>query len=475
MSRAQSAAAVLLIWALIFLPGLGSTELKGEEGRRILPAIAMLEGGDWIVPSIGGEPYLRKPPLINWLIAASIQVTGSRSEWAARLPSVLAVLALALTIAGAGSALIGVETAFVAATILLTNIAIVEKGRLAEIEAVYTALSGIAIVLWLTFHGTNRSAWLTWTVPFLFLGLAMLAKGPLHLLFFYAIAGAVLHRAGNLRAFCSLPHLAGLLIMTGIFAAWAIPYFAITAKLGAAGVWSEQMRERAGGGDFELGSYLLNFPRAFGNFLPWLVFVPQWWQSRVTNPLFRPVRDATALCFIGLLLIPGVLPRYTLPLFAPASIVAALALQTAAPAWMRGWQCVVAWWSKRQLAQPRLAFATGCTIGVLMIGYAFLVIPRMNARASTRALGREISRAVPAGAELLAFDIGFQPALFYIPNRIRYVSDEDALPDTADHVLVRGTALGKLSEKWEQVSVEASFKDKADREYCVVSLARRRP
>jgi 4-amino-4-deoxy-L-arabinose transferase-like glycosyltransferase len=474
MSRAQSAAAVLLIWTLIFLPGLGSTELKGEEGRRILPAIAMIEAGDWIVPSIGGEPYLRKPPLINWLIAASIQITGSRSEWAARLPSVLAVLALALTIAGAGSALLGIDTAFVAATVVLTNIAIIEKGRLAEIEAVYTALSGIAIVLWLTFEGTKKSAWLTWTVPFVFLGLAMLAKGPLHLLFFYAIAGAVLHRAGRLRAFLSLPHLAGLLIMGGIFAAWAIPYFALTAKLGAADVWTEQMRERAGGGDFKLGSYLLNFPRAFGNFLPWLVFIPQWWQSRVANPFFRPVRDATAICFVGLLLIPGVLPRYTLPLFAPAGIVAALALQTAAPAWMRGWQRMVAWWSKRQPSQAWLAFATGCTIGVLMIGYAVLVIPRMNARASTRALGGEISRAIPASAEILAFDIGFQAALFYIPNRIRYVSDEDALPDTADHVLVRAATLRKLFEKWEKVSIKRSFKDKAGREYCVVSLARRR-
>ncbi len=42
---------VALIWAAIYLPALGSLEIKGEEGRRLLPAVAMLETGRWIVPS----------------------------------------------------------------------------------------------------------------------------------------------------------------------------------------------------------------------------------------------------------------------------------------------------------------------------------------------------------------------------------------------------------------------------------------
>ena len=78
------------LWAAIYLPGLGSTELKGEEGRRALPGITMLETGNWVVPYVGGRPFLRKPPLVNWLIAGSIKITGARNEWAVRLPSVLA-------------------------------------------------------------------------------------------------------------------------------------------------------------------------------------------------------------------------------------------------------------------------------------------------------------------------------------------------------------------------------------------------
>src|SRR5215216_291936 len=103
MTRLKALLIVCALWAAIYLPGLGSTELKGEEGRRILPAITMLETGNWLVPYVGGKPFLRKPPLMNWLIAISLKLTGSRSEWAARLPSVLAMLALAAVILAVGT------------------------------------------------------------------------------------------------------------------------------------------------------------------------------------------------------------------------------------------------------------------------------------------------------------------------------------------------------------------------------------
>src|SRR5688500_8800977 len=96
MSRAASLSIVILCWAAIYLPGLGSLEIKGEEGRRILPAVTMLDTGNYLVPQVGSEPYYRKPPLVNWLVAASFKLTGLRNEWTARLPSVLCVLAVAL-------------------------------------------------------------------------------------------------------------------------------------------------------------------------------------------------------------------------------------------------------------------------------------------------------------------------------------------------------------------------------------------
>src|SRR5437870_575536 len=67
MSRVSAFLVVLAVWAVVYLPALGSIAIKGEEGRRILPAIRMLETGNYIVPQVGSNPYFRKPPLVNWL------------------------------------------------------------------------------------------------------------------------------------------------------------------------------------------------------------------------------------------------------------------------------------------------------------------------------------------------------------------------------------------------------------------------
>src|SRR5688572_15546025 len=101
----------------------------------------MLETGNWLVPYVGGEPYLRKPPLVNWMIAGSIKLCGVRNEWSARLPSVLCVLALGLAMAGVMTPWLGARTAAAAALFAIANVAMIEKGRLAEIEAIYVALS----------------------------------------------------------------------------------------------------------------------------------------------------------------------------------------------------------------------------------------------------------------------------------------------------------------------------------------------
>src|SRR5204863_3033029 len=95
-SRLLAVAVVVVIWAVIYLPALGSIAIKGEEGRRILPAVRMLETGNYIVPQVGSNPYYRKPPLVNWLVVASFKFFGVRNEWTARLPSALSVLAVAI-------------------------------------------------------------------------------------------------------------------------------------------------------------------------------------------------------------------------------------------------------------------------------------------------------------------------------------------------------------------------------------------
>src|ERR1700724_1156606 len=106
-SRSGSLLIVSLVWAALYLPGLGSLAIKGEEGRRILPGITMIETGNYLVPQVGGETYFRKPPLINWLVAGSFKIFGMQNEWTARAPSIICVLLVAISFATVARASLG--------------------------------------------------------------------------------------------------------------------------------------------------------------------------------------------------------------------------------------------------------------------------------------------------------------------------------------------------------------------------------
>lgn len=462
MTRAQALFLIAVLWAAVFLPALGSTEIKGEEVRRIMPAVAMIESGNWLVPHFNGKPYLRKPPLVNWLIACAFKITGARNEWAARLPSVLAVLALALTIVAVGSGWLGVETALVAAIFSLTNISMIEKGRLAELEAVYISLYGIAITCWLSWRAEKRSPWLLWLVPGFFLGLGLLAKAPLHLLFFYAVAVPVLIRERDARELFRWPHLTGVALMLAIFAAWWLPYHASPEARGASGVMIEQMRERLGGGDFNFKAYLANFPRSLGNYLPWLIFMPLLWSrdalSRLSErdaAIVRAARWPVALCFFGLVLLNSqVLPRYSLPMLVPMSLLLALALR-----------------GKFGPARPlRWALCAGAAAMAGMLVFATLVVPRMNAVARTRPFARGIDEALPAGALLYVFNPGIQPAVFYIRSRIAYAYSPRDLSGDAAFVLVGEKDKKRVLKERPDAAVRAQFADKNKNRFFLLQL-----
>src|ERR1700746_1025987 len=270
-SRLAAVLVVLLVWAVIYLPALGSIAIKGKEGRRILPAIGMLQTGNYILPEVGGNPYFRKPPLVNWLVAASFKNFGVRTEWTARLPSALAVLAVAIAFVTVGRASLGPRGSIIAAMIWLTNIGIIEKGRLIEIEGLYVSLCGLAIIFWLSFFLQKKSPWLIWLPASAFLGLGLLTKGPTHLLFFYAIVLAVLAYWKDWRLLVHPAHFVGLVVMIGIAAAWAIPFGHSTTSRMAIDKWSGQYTGRLKGIDFKFSDWIQNVPRAVIYFLPWLL------------------------------------------------------------------------------------------------------------------------------------------------------------------------------------------------------------
>ncbi len=74
---------------------LGHSPLAMSEGHRAIPAWEMLDSGDWLVPTLFGQPYLRKPPGVQWAMALSSLIFG-RTEFAVRAVSAGAIVVGAL-------------------------------------------------------------------------------------------------------------------------------------------------------------------------------------------------------------------------------------------------------------------------------------------------------------------------------------------------------------------------------------------
>jgi len=447
-SRLRATFVVFLVWAVIYLPALGSIAIKGEEGRRILPAIRMLESGDYVVPQVGSNPYFRKPPLVNWLVAASFRFFGVRNEWTARLPSAIAVLAVAIAFVTVARASLDPKGSTIAALIWMTNIGIIEKGRLIEIEGLYVSLCGLAIIFWLSFWAQEKSPWLIWVPASLFLGLGLLAKGPTHLIFFYAIVLAILWHTKDWRLLFHPAHFAAIAIMLGISAAWAIPFLHRTTTELAVPKWSGQFTGRLKGVDFKFVSWIQNIPRALIYFLPWVLLFPfvrfSKFRDAAQQRLARAIAWGIAVPFLAVNLVPGAVPRYSMPVLVPGSWLLAMSYVENALQWPQGMAM------RNNRAWTRIvAVFVGFGLVIGAVGYPLTAVILRN-RQQIKKAAAEINTLVPASETLYAVDPDYQPVFFYLKAPLEYVSHIRDLPPNAHYFLAEtdNEAEAAATQKW---------------------------
>lgn len=425
---------VLLIWAMVYLPGLGSLEIKGEEGRRILPAVTMLQTGNFLVPYVGSEPYFRKPPLVNWIVAASFAFTGLRNEWTARLPSALAILAVAIAFLFVARRALGPVASLLAALVWLINLGTIEKGRLIEIDALYISLTALAFIWWASAYHENKSGLRLWLVPAVFLGLGMLAKGPLpHLLFFYGPVIALLAADRRLRLLATREHVLALAVMFGIFAAWALPALFVSESQRVARIWSRQFSGRVSGVGFQLGSWLTNIPRSFVCLLPWLPLAALCFPASEKMTRNRALLIGITVPFLIVILLPASLPRFATPALGPAAwwfgdLLSQKELRW--PTWL-GAKVFTRW------LRDRIVIAITALACLGMLVYGFLIVPRIQQRDKVRKHARQIDAIVPPNVPVYAVNPHYQPYLFYVRSPIRYASSIDELPPDTQFFLVQ--------------------------------------
>lgn len=88
-ARAQ----LLLLAALCvctFVVNAGALQPNIMESRNLTTAREMLQKGNWLLPTMNGEPRLEKPPLPTWATALALKAFGEEDPGPLRLPAALA-------------------------------------------------------------------------------------------------------------------------------------------------------------------------------------------------------------------------------------------------------------------------------------------------------------------------------------------------------------------------------------------------
>ncbi|MCH7791809.1 MAG: phospholipid carrier-dependent glycosyltransferase [Planctomycetes bacterium] len=194
--------ALIAICAVTYFLGLATHGLTNwQEGQRALVAREMQQRGEWIVPTINGEPYLAKPPMIYWcqLVSARTRsLLGGAEEvtvFDLRLTVALAGLAGVIATYFVGRRLLTAgarasseqirhasRAAFWAAAMLATGFLYVRSSRIGEIDILIVPFVVLAIgavfTAWRSHMDRGRTHYVAVAAAALLACAAVLAKGP---------------------------------------------------------------------------------------------------------------------------------------------------------------------------------------------------------------------------------------------------------------------------------------------------------
>jgi 4-amino-4-deoxy-L-arabinose transferase-like glycosyltransferase len=223
---------VVLAWSIVYLGSLFQPPLLDDADTvHAEAAREMALGGDWVTLHINGGDgargfrYLEKAPLMYWCTAVSFKLFGV-SEWSARLPIALGVLALLLMTYRLGRRAYGEEGGFYSALALATGFGPFIFTRI--------MIPDMAVALWLAIGfdffltvleqieaGQKASTWLCWGIA-ASMALNVLTKGLIGLVFPLGTIFIFLLLTGRLRFLLKLHLVSSFLVFLAIAAPWHI-------------------------------------------------------------------------------------------------------------------------------------------------------------------------------------------------------------------------------------------------------------
>jgi 4-amino-4-deoxy-L-arabinose transferase-like glycosyltransferase len=364
-------AALLVLCAALFFWRLGVTPLDDfDEAYYAEGAREMLDRGDLGTPYYNGQPFLLKPVLIFWLIAAAFRLFGI-TEFAARSVSAFFATTIVVLTYWFTARTLGRRAGLLAGLALALCYLWIDIGREAMIDMPLTAALAAAVFL---FHlagkaPARRKRWL-YLAFYPLIGIALLAKGPAATGIVLAGLLAYLLAARRLRETLREAHvLPGFVLLLAV----AAPWYVYESLRQPAFVATFLIREHFGHLQGELAreepwyGHLKNL--AIG-FYPWALLLPA-----AAAHAFRQDREhvlrlaawwAGAVIF-GFSLGGAKLPHYLVPAFPPMAILVA--------AWFDAWLGEFVGQELRLLPRdrPALVGLLALSAAGLALGAAFAV------------------------------------------------------------------------------------------------------
>jgi Dolichyl-phosphate-mannose-protein mannosyltransferase len=262
---------LVLLGVLLYVAFLGLRDLWYPDELDIAEvARAMFLSGDWVSPRRMGVIWVDYPPMIYWSGTIFSHLLDGMSAFSLRLPNALAAIGTVVITCAVGTRWYDERTGLWAGFALLTFLSFVNEANGYRPDVLFTLTITSGLIVYASGVGERPRLYLR-MAGFAFLGLAMLAKGPLGLL----LPGLVLTLwLGARRDWRHILELAPLsLIALAIY----LPWFVATAD--AMG-WDEILYELyaqnfARFQDGALRGHAQPFYYYFKNF--WIDFTPWSW------------------------------------------------------------------------------------------------------------------------------------------------------------------------------------------------------
>ncbi len=371
-----------VLLCLLFGAMLGSRPLSvPDEGRYVEIPREMVASGDYITPRLNGVKYFEKPVLFYWLESLPIRLFGI-NEFALRVWPALFALFGCLGVYGAGRRLFGRMSGLLAALVLATSLLYYGLSRAIILDMPLTVLMTGALLLFLV--GTHepsgsRRRTLFWA-SYASAALAMLTKGLIGMVIPAIIIGAWVLLLAEWRLLRSISLLSGMVVFLAIAAPWHILVGRANPEFFNFYFVHEHFLRYLTTVHSRYQPAWFFIPVLAAGLFPWSAFLlqavhhslPRTWSERHEH------RDAlflflwAGLVFAFFSASHSKLVPYILPVFPPLALLIGRYFAAA--------------WDSPGLPGVRRGIAAAA-IGMVLLGAAFLAIPRLRPDLEFPALG----------------------------------------------------------------------------------------